>query len=92
MKDGDIFLTKFLSKEFLFQVIPAGDGFFKGIILAHNLEGHVIHTVANLSDQSWLKHKELKEVSPNDLPLYLDMKVLNPEFLNLIKERGQKHD
>lgn len=85
MKDGDIFLTKFLSKEFLFQV--SGE---KGLVLAHNLEGHTVNTI-DLSKPDSLRHKNLKEISLNDLPLYLDMKVLNPEFLKLIKERPIKH-
>ena len=85
MKGGDILIGKFFSQHFLFQV--SGE---KGIILAHNLEGHIINTI-DLSNPDCLKHKEFKEVSPNDLPLYLDMKVLNPEFTKLIKERSQQH-
>lgn len=83
MKNGDIYFGQFLSRDFLFQV--SGN---KGIVLAHNLEGHIVHAIANLDKFGELKHKELKKVSPDDLPLYLDMKVLNPEFLNLIKDHN----
>jgi hypothetical protein len=86
MKEGEILMGRFFSKDFIFQVSGA-----KGIVLAHNLEGHTINTIDLSTSQSWIKHKDFKKVSPNDLPLYLDMKVLNPEFTKLIKERGQKH-
>lgn len=85
MKNGDIYFGQFLSRDFLFQV--SGN---KGLVLAHNLEGHTVNTI-DLSKPDSLRHKNLKEISPNDLPLYLDMKVLNPEFLKLIKERPIKH-
>ncbi|MCX5884335.1 MAG: hypothetical protein NT096_00220 [Proteobacteria bacterium] len=87
-KQGDILYGMFFSKGTLLRITYIGYSvvekadILKGNILAHNMEGHVILS-ATVRDY---KRRDFKKVSPNDLPLYLNWKVINPEFTKLLKE------
>jgi hypothetical protein len=82
-KPGDIVYGKFFTKGTLLRVTSITPSELKGDILAHNMEGHSVNSATVLD----YVRKEFKKVSSNDLPLYFDMKVFNPEFTRMIKER-----
>jgi hypothetical protein len=82
LKSGDLLYGKFFSKGVIFYITSITQSELKGNILAHNMEGHVVNTV---TVKDYIR-RAFKKISYNDIPLYLDFKVFNPELTKLLKE------